>query len=64
MNETNRDNIIDLMNANARLRQALIECGRAAGAFLSDDVSTDFLLQVPDEVRLKFEELTNKVNYG
>lgn len=36
-----------------RLRAALIECGRAAGAHLADDVSTDFLMHVPGEVRAK-----------
>lgn len=34
-----------------RLRAALIECGRAAGAPMTDDVSTDFLMHVPAEVR-------------
>jgi hypothetical protein len=37
----------------ARLRAALIEAGRNAGCLLSDDVSTDFLMHVPEEIRLK-----------
>lgn len=36
------------------LRSALRECGRAAGAFISDECSDEFLLQVPAEVRLAF----------
>lgn len=40
------------------LRSALRECGRAAGAFISDECSDEFLLQVPAEVRLA---LTNTV---
>lgn len=40
------------------LRSALRECGRAAGAFISDECSDEFLLQVPSEVRLA---LTNTV---
>lgn len=37
----------------ARLRNALIESGRAAGAILADDVSTDFLMLIPVEVKAK-----------
>ena len=40
------------------LRSALRECGRAAGAFISDECSDEFLLQIPAEVRLA---LTNTV---
>ena len=36
-----------------QLRAALIACGRHAGAMLADDVSSDFLMLVPEEVRLK-----------
>jgi hypothetical protein len=36
------------------LRSALMECGRAAGAFISDECSDEFLLQVPAEVQLAF----------
>lgn len=36
------------------LRSALRECGRAAGAFISDECSDEFLLQIPAEVRLAF----------
>jgi hypothetical protein len=34
-----------------RLRTALIEAGRSAGALLADEVSTDFLMLIPDEVK-------------
>ena len=37
------------------LRCALIECGRAAGAFLTDEVSNEFLMLVPGEVKAKIE---------
>lgn len=40
-----------------RLRTALIEAGRAAGAHLADNVSNDFLMRIPEEVRLKMESL-------
>jgi hypothetical protein len=36
----------------AALRSALADCGRAVRAFIADDCSDDFLLQVPAEVRL------------
>lgn len=42
----------------ARLRAALISSGHAAGAGLTDDVTTDFPMGVPDEVRLKIEEMS------
>lgn len=35
------------------LRGALIRCGRAAGAVLSDEVSNEFLMLVPAEVEAK-----------
>jgi hypothetical protein len=41
----------------ARLRNALIEAGRASGAFLDDRVTTDFLMGVPKEVDLKIKRL-------
>lgn len=41
----------------SRLRKALIETGRAVGAGLADDVSTDFLMLIPEEVRLKVAAL-------
>lgn len=37
----------------ARLRGALIEAGRAAGAFIDDTVSDNFLLLVPGEVQAR-----------
>lgn len=39
------------------LRKALIACGRNVGGLLADEVSTDFLLLVPEEVRLVVERL-------
>jgi hypothetical protein len=41
----------------ARLRDALIRCGRMAGAILSDDVSTEFLMLVPAEVEARIKRL-------
>ncbi|KQM58805.1 MULTISPECIES: hypothetical protein [unclassified Sphingomonas] len=41
-----------------RHRAALIEAGREAGAFLADDVSDDFLLYVPGEVKGRIAKLT------
>lgn len=41
-----------------KLRRALIECGRAAGALLSDQVSNEFLLLVPEEVRARLAKLS------
>jgi len=35
------------------LRTALIECGRAAGCILADEVSNDFLMLVPAEVKAR-----------
>lgn len=40
-----------------RLRGALIQCGRAAGAGIADTVSTDFLMLVPREVEAKIAAL-------
>ena len=40
------------------LRTALIQTGRNVGAFLTDEVSTDFIMGVPDEARLVVERLT------
>ncbi len=42
----------------ARLREALIACGRRAGALLADDVSTAFLMLVPAEVEAKIASCT------
>jgi hypothetical protein len=39
------------------LRSALIQAGRNAGAVLADTVSSDFLMEVPEEVRLKIARL-------
>ncbi|MCX5516174.1 hypothetical protein C3941_19480 [Kaistia algarum] len=41
----------------SRLRAALIEAGREAGAGLSDSVSTDFLMGVPNEIKLVLSRL-------
>jgi hypothetical protein len=40
-----------------RLRGYLIQAGREAGALLADDVSTEFLRHVPDEIKLKLASL-------
>lgn len=40
-----------------RLREALIDCGRIARAFVADDVSADFLMTVPAEVRARITTL-------
>lgn len=40
----------------ARLRAALINAGRAAGAQMTDDVSTDFLMHVPDEIESRLSK--------
>lgn len=39
------------------LRKALIEAGRNAGALLADDVSDEFLVYVPGEVKGRIEAL-------
>lgn len=41
----------------ADLRKSLIQAGREAGAFLTDEVSTEFLRHVPEGIRLKFASL-------
>lgn len=46
-----RSNIVTLTDERDRLRKALIECGRIVGCFLHDEVSTDFLMGVPNEIR-------------
>lgn len=43
-----------------RLRAALIDCGRQAGCLLADEVSTDFLMGVPDELRAKLSVCKEK----
>jgi len=43
-----------------RLRAALIKAGRAAGAQMTDEVSTDFLMHVPDEVEAKIFALSEE----
>jgi len=47
------DYVAELKGEIERLRAALIECGQAAGCLLSPEVSTDFLMGVPAEVRAK-----------
>lgn len=49
------------MSALVDMRGALIEAGRAAGAFLSNEVSDDFLMLVPGEVKAKLEALEARV---
>jgi hypothetical protein len=43
-----------------RLRLALIAAGTEAGAFLSTEVSTEFLLKVPGEIRLVMARLASE----
>jgi hypothetical protein len=52
---------ICLAAENKLLRGALIQAGRNAGAILSDSVSTEFLMRVPEEVKLNAERLFNLV---
>jgi hypothetical protein len=49
----------DIEAERDRLREALIECGRAAGAFLADNVSTEFLMLVPAEVHARIGQLAD-----
>lgn len=44
----------------ARLRGALIQCGRSCNAILADDVSTDFLMLVPAEVGARIQRLSDE----
>lgn len=48
-----------LRDERDRLREALIASGRAAGAFLTDQVSTDFLMLIPAEIEAKISILAN-----
>jgi hypothetical protein len=47
-----------------RLRDALIRCGRAAGALLADNVSTEFLMLVPAEVEARIASLNTNPDTG
>lgn len=47
-----------------RLRGAMIRSGRAAGCFLADNVTTDFLMLVPDEIEAKLASLENSRKGG
>jgi hypothetical protein len=44
-----------------KLRTALIECGNLTGAYLSNEVTTEFLLGVPENTKLFVEEKDNKI---
>jgi hypothetical protein len=46
------DHIAAIRAENERLRTALIDTGRNLGAGLSDEVSNDFLMLLPEEARL------------
>jgi hypothetical protein len=46
------DHIEAIRAENERLRKALIDTGRNLGAGLSDEVSNDFLMLLPEEARL------------
>jgi len=50
----------DMADEIERLRGALIECGQAAGCLLAQEVSTDFLMGVPAEVRAKMSVCEGK----
>lgn len=61
---SNRDSVVALrmeserdqaLKERDRLRAALITAGRNVGAGLADEVSTDFLMLVPEEIRLVAE---------
>lgn len=54
------DTIASLREEVQRLRGALIAAGRNVGAGLADDVSTGFLMGVPEEARLVVERLTRE----
>jgi hypothetical protein len=54
------DEVLTLRAENARLRAALIQTGNNIGAALSDQVTTDFLMHVPEEARMKIERLTSE----
>lgn len=49
--------VLLLIHERDRLRQALLQSGRAVGALLADGVSSDFLMRVPEEARLRVERL-------
>jgi len=53
-----RDVVAELRAEVERLRKALIESGRNGGALLADDVSTDFLMHVPEQIRLRIAALS------
>lgn len=54
---TTLDEVLALRSENAKLRAALIQTGNNIGAALSDQVTADFLMLVPEEARLKIERL-------
>lgn len=56
MTQTQSDDLV------TRLRAALVETGREAGALLADDVSSDFLMYVPGEVRGRLIKQQNKLD--
>lgn len=47
------DAILAALAERNYLRNALIQCGRSVGGLLADDVSSEFLMNVPGEVILK-----------
>lgn len=53
--------IIEALNGQAdtiqRMREGLIRAGRAAGCFLADNVSNEFLLLVPAEIEARLAAL-------
>lgn len=49
------------MTTETKLKQALVDCGNNAGSYLTMATSVDFLMQVPDEVKLVVEEFKSEL---
>jgi hypothetical protein len=52
--------LCEVINERDRLREALIKTGRATGALLADSVSTDFLMEVPENAELYIKAQRDK----
>jgi len=52
----------NLQQENARLREALIRAGRAAGCWLADNVSAELLMQVPAEIEARIGRQTERAD--
>jgi hypothetical protein len=55
--------LAELVIERDKLRAALIEVGRNAGASLADTVSTEFLTGVPEEVKLVIDRLRQELEH-